>query len=68
MTIDDYKKEMADRSEENICLVDSTKFHKIAPKRYYSVNDVSRIVTDSGIDDEIIDEFKEINKEIIVAE
>jgi len=68
LMIGDFKKEMAARSKVNICLVDSTKFNKIAPKTYYSLDDIDRIITDSGIDEETIKSFEKINKEILIAE
>ena len=68
LMIGDFKKEMAARSKENICLVDSTKFNKIAPRKFYSINDVDKIITDSGIDEETIKSFEKINKEILIAE
>jgi len=66
--IEDYKNEMKDRSRESICLVDSTKFKKSTTKIFYSIDSIDKVVTDSGVEEEIIKKFKEFYTELIIAD
>ena len=58
---------MMDCSKKVVVLSDSTKFSEISLYKVYPLNEVECIVTDSNIDDELVDKFRKEGHNIIVS-
>lgn len=65
--IEGVRQAMLRRSKEHICLVDSSKFNKIAVRKLFSLKEVDRIITDNDCNKEIREDFAAIGKELIIA-
>ena len=61
------KKEMFLRSEEKICLIDSTKFYKIGHRKLFRLSEIDKIITDYNCEKEKIKEFHDVGIELIIA-
>ncbi|MBO3445784.1 DeoR/GlpR family DNA-binding transcription regulator [Clostridium sp. CCUG 7971] len=59
---------MKDCAKKVVVLSDSTKFNEISLIRVCSLDDVDCIVTDSKIDTELVDKFREQGHNIIISE
>ncbi len=64
---DEVKREMFKRSREHICLVDSTKFGKTGQNRVFLISEMDVIITDSGCEPEIREEYRNIGVELIIS-
>ncbi|MHB8277335.1 MAG: DeoR/GlpR family DNA-binding transcription regulator [Candidatus Humimicrobiaceae bacterium] len=64
---DDVKRNMHRRSKESICILDSSKFNKIAPRANFKINEIDKIITDNGCSKIILEKFRKMGKELIIA-
>lgn len=61
------KRKMIERSQECICLVDSSKFNKTGQRVFTTISTVDKIITDSGCPKETREEFLQEGKKLIIA-
>jgi DeoR/GlpR family transcriptional regulator of sugar metabolism len=64
---DGIKRASFSRSRSRICLVDSTKFNRIGQSKVFLIEDVDKIITDSGCDMELRKKFADIGKDLIIS-
>jgi len=64
---DEVKQNMYRRSKESICILDSSKFNKIAPRVNFKISEIDKIITDNGCSKVILERFKKMGKELIIA-
>jgi DeoR/GlpR family transcriptional regulator of sugar metabolism len=61
------KREMFKKSKEKICLVDSSKFNKIGQSKIFSLDEISKVITDSGCDPERREQFLNAGIKLIIV-
>ena len=61
------KRKMIAHSRETIMVADGSKFGKSCASRFARFEDVDRIVTDLGVDQEIIAEIEKAGVEVVLA-
>jgi len=64
----EVKRSMLQNSQISICLMDYSKFHKIAFTSYAQVHEINKIVTDDEITDEDIDFLVSKGIDVLIAE
>ncbi len=64
---DEVKRMMQKKSKECFCLIDSTKFNKIAQSKVLSISEVDKIITDNDLPEQTKKEFAKIGKIIVIA-
>ena len=62
-----FKEKLIGYAEQVILLADSTKFGTRADDFFATLDHIDLIITDSGIDPETVEQFREAGNEIIVA-
>jgi DeoR family fructose operon transcriptional repressor len=55
------------KSQKNICLVDSSKFQLYSTFNWLGLNEIDMIISDSGINKEIIEVLSSKGVEVIIA-
>lgn len=65
--LNEVKREMFKRSQERICLVDSTKFNRIGQSKVFSLSEIDKIITDNNCDRDTRERFSKVGKELIIA-
>ena len=53
---------MMKKSLNNICFIDSTKFNNEGSANIFNLSEIQKIITDNNISEDIIEDFKKINK------
>jgi DeoR/GlpR family transcriptional regulator of sugar metabolism len=61
------KNKMHEKAQKSFLLVDSTKFGKVSTIKWFELRDVGHIITDSGISEEHLQRFRDMEIDIIVA-
>ncbi|WP_226667838.1 DeoR/GlpR family DNA-binding transcription regulator [Metabacillus litoralis] len=64
----DWKKQIIACADHITLLADSTKFEKVALIQFASINDVNEIVTDSNLDEAVIEKLKSSQIQLHLAE
>jgi DeoR family transcriptional regulator, L-fucose operon activator len=63
----EIKRSMREQCVGKICLIDSSKFGKIAQSKVFLISEVDTIITDRGLDQNLRNDFLNLGKTIIVA-
>lgn len=61
------KRAFIDAADQVICLADSSKFERTAFTKVARLDDVDTFVTDSGLDQDVIDRYEGLGKKLIVV-
>lgn len=63
----EIKETMMGQTQEVILLADHTKFNQIGLAQFAPIEDLDRIITDSGVEDTIVEEFEKAGKPLLQA-
>ena len=61
------KRAMFNKSNEKICIVDSTKFEKIWQHKMFDFKEINNVITDNNIDNKILTSYLSFCSKVIIA-